>query len=248
MIQQSQIEQMLIETPRENPIDDDMIVFAEIRQDVLDAEFGLFASKWFDYRHMTPMQATKVYIEHYGRIYREVYAETFDKNTAEHIRVVTVESVFEGLQAEHGSKERNKAKKNLTACWRGRQVADILGMPYDLYIQLAFAYRLRFWNQRYLPQPQHLYGEFEVEKIQARWQEEQAASLFTAQHPAYLVQNYAGAAHQDAHHEWLFRQAELRTDGPWHLAKFVRDDVLPFDKLEYRIAPEELDRVQRYLN
>lgn len=247
MIEQTWIEKTLAEMPRESPVEDDILMFGEIRQDILGLEPGLYASKWFDYRHMTPIQATKTYIEHYGRIYREVYAEMLDRASAEHIRVITVDSVMNGLLAED-PKTRKKSKKNLTGCWRGRQVADILGMPYDLYIQHAFAYRLRFWNQRYLPQPQHLYGEFDVEKIQERWQDEQAASLFVAQHPAYLIQNYVGAAHQDDHHEWLFRQAELRTDSAWHLARFVQDDMLPIEKLDFRFAPEIVSQVRQHLH
>jgi len=233
--------------PREDPIDDELAVFPFIQKDALALELDLFATKWFDYRHLTPWQATRLYIDQYQVVYRRVYARHFDRERAEHIKVLTLDDVIEGIKNPLDAKRYTKSKRMLSAGWSGRQMADLMGIPYEIYIELAFEFRLRFWNQSYLPQPQHLYNERDVERIQERWEEMQASLLYVSQHPAYNTANYCGAAYQHDYHEWLFRQAEYRPDPAYLLAGFVKNEQLTLEKIECRVAPEIFERVKREL-
>lgn len=247
---------------RVSPIEDDAMAWLFVTdKKLLEFELELYASKWFDYRELTSFQATRLYMEAFGDAYRKHYRINIDRSAAEHIKPVTVEKVMKGLEesrtappADAGPqmiKERDKRiKKARTAfigCWRGRQVADALGMPYDVYCDLAFEYRMNFWNRATMPQPTHLYSEMVVEKIQERWEELQARKLYLSDKPAYMVQNYAGIAHQDDYHEWLMKQAGMRANPPFFLAQFVDDDLLPLDKLEARYDEHVMERVGRYL-
>ncbi|WP_326894423.1 hypothetical protein U8P73_36690 (plasmid) [Rhizobium beringeri] len=132
-----------------------------------------WSRKWFDYRHMTLLQATHKYMEVYGDIYRRIFAREFDRERAEHIRPLNFDTILGALRPDGqvDTKKVTKAKKQLVGCWRGRQVADMLGCPYEVYIDLAFTYRMRRWKQNNMPQPLHLYHEYDVEKIADRWEE-----------------------------------------------------------------------------
>lgn len=231
-----------IDAPRTTTLHEDCLTMV-VNKKVLEFDLELYQTKWFDYRTLTPFAATMHYVQAYGRIYREVFAAERDYVAAEHIRVPGVDNLVSEIR--NGA---TKAKALLTAMWRGRQVADALGMPYADYIDLAFNYRLRRWQQRGLPQPHQLYHEYDVEKIQERWEELQASRLYLSDHPAYLVQNYAGIPYQDDYHEWLFKQAGLRSDPDLFLARFVGDDLLPVEKVEARLDAHRLERFNRYLN
>lgn len=231
--------------PRESPIDDDMLAYRFVTDKrLLDFELELFATKWFDYRELTPLQATRLYIEAFVQKYREHYRVNFDAIAGKYVTPISIEKIWKGMREQNLSR-RDKA--NFVGCWRGRQCADALGMPYDVYVDLALTARLNYWNRRNMPQPTHLYSEMVVEKVQERWEELQARKLYLSDRPAYLVQNYAGIAHQDDYHEWLMKQAGLRSNPAEFLACFVNEDVLPLEKVESRYDEHMLERIRRYV-
>jgi hypothetical protein len=123
-----------------------------------------------------------------------------------------------------------------------------MGMPYKLYIRTIMTSRLKYWQQRHLPQPHQLYGRIDVERCMTKWEEMQAGSMYLAEHSAYMVQNYQGIAHQDDYHEWLFKQASLRQNPPVYLAQFINDDLLPFDKVAARYDEDTLERIHRHIH
>lgn len=225
-------------TPARTTFESDVLAFTFIRKDWLELELGLFATKWFDYRQLTPVEATERYIDAYRLAFRNHYARALDRERADHIKVLGGEDPLAGFPDR---KMRNK----LVGCWRGRQVADMLGMPYETYTELAMGFRLRFWQRAYLPQPQHLYHEMDLEKIQARWEELQTAKLFYSELPVYRIESYRGVAFQNDHHEWLIGQAQKRSNSRVVLARFVQDGLLPIEKA-YARTPERLhDELRR---
>lgn len=212
-------------------------------KDVVDRELDLFSTKWFDYRHMTPLQATGAYIEAYVKVYRDIYAREFDRARAEYITPINFERLLGGLKRGGTPKD----KRQFVGCWKGRQIADMLTMPYEVYIEMAFTFRMRRWKQNTMPQPTHLYHEYDVEKIVDRWVELKAARIYTAEHSAYLVQNYQGIKHQDDYHEWLFAQADARLATAEHLAEFIKTDQLPIEKVIARVDQRTFEMVEYFL-
>lgn len=67
------------------------------------------------------------------------------------------------------NKARLKAREEFSGFWHGRQIADALSMPYNIYINLVITKRLRNWCNRFLPRPIHLYRDIEVEYAQEKW-------------------------------------------------------------------------------
>jgi hypothetical protein len=231
------------EDERQSPLESDYFAQAFINKKFQAFDLELYNLKWFDYRFMTPLEATKTYIGVYGGIYRRIYAREIDRARSEFVRPITFEHIKKGLD-----EDTVKAKRAFTGCWRGRQFADALGMPYEHYIELAFTYRMRAWNRPYLPQPEHLYHQIDLEKIQNRWEELQPTRLWTSDHPAYLVHNYADISVQNDYHEWLFKQAALRGNAQECLARLVNMDQLPVSKVRARLTEDyQLDRFEYYL-
>jgi hypothetical protein len=211
-------------------LESDIFAQSFIKKKWQEFDLELFGLKWFDYRFMTPLEATKEYLRVYGDVYRSIYGRTIDITRVDFLRVLSYEKLQPGLLENDP-----KAKANFTACWRGRQFADALGMPYKVYLEYAFTYRMRNWQRAYLPLPQHLYHEYDLERIQVRWEELQRADIWVADDPAYMSQNYCNAPAQNDYHEWLFKLASLRTNGPEWIARFVKEDRLPMQKAIVRL-------------
>lgn len=229
---------------RDHPLESDYYATAFIPKKVQAFDKGLYDTKWFDYRFMTPLGATKEYMRVYGEVYRTIYARNIDRARAEYLHPISFHKVKPGL--ERGDQ---KARRQFTGCWRGRQFADAIGMPYKTYLEWMFHFRMRAWQQSTMPQPQQLYHEIDLERTQEKWEELQEADLWLAEHPAYLVQNYEGTPAQNAYHEWLFKQAGLRSNVPEFLAQFVHNDQLPADKVYARLEDEwMIERFEYYLD
>lgn len=146
-------------------------------------------SKWFAYRFMSPLAATK----HFSDLYREgvkaYVREHQDRDLAEQVQGLAL-NVF------------SKPSGSLTELWRTRQKADELGLPYELLIEfgLYFAGR-RKW--RFTPRPCQLFGSkksdvawpIELEKfLEERYP---SALLGIEGLPQYRAENYQGLAPQD---------------------------------------------------
>lgn len=208
----------------------DEMAHVGIRKIWQQMELSLFTSKWFDYRFMHPSEATYLYAHHWERVYRRFYKMNVDAQRADVIKVFNKSNIF-------------KDKANLPGLWRGRQHADGLGIPYDLYITLAFKENLRFWNRSHLPRPQHCYSGRVIEAIQQAWPEHQAANLFYSRLPTYHNDNYAETNEQKAHHEWLMDQAGRRAAPAWVLGKFVKDGILPIEKIVARFGDDMPEKI-----
>jgi hypothetical protein len=237
-----QVQPAIDDTPRPDPIEDDLVAFRFIDKGLLAIDPELFRTKWFDYRMMTPLQATRHYIEAFGEVYRDYFAAEFSKTASQFIKVPSIDEIFQGL-----AELSQKHMMQFSGMWRGRQVADAIGMPYKDYIHSVMGLRLRFWSQGHLPQAQHLYKAEDVEKVVDKWEAMQASRLYLSDDSAYMIENYGGIAHQDDYHEWLFKQASLRGN-PWYvLAQFINQNRLPLDKVEARFDPDLVERVHRYI-
>ncbi len=231
-----------VDAERELSLEDDAFMMMHVPTKLQKFDSDLYQTKWFDYRRMNPVQATGAYIKAYGEIYRRIYARDLDHERAQHLKIITATELMAGV-----CNNDKKAKRKLSGFWRGRQVADALGIPYELYIEHAFTFRMRRWQRAHMPQPEHLYHEYDVEKIQELWEELQAGRLYLPEDPAYLVQNYQGIPYQNDFHEWLFKQAKLRGNEAYLLADLIERDLMPIDKVAARVEPMVYEQIESYL-
>jgi hypothetical protein len=219
--------------------DYDVLAWTRINKEWLELERGLMTSKWFDYRFLHPVQATLVYANAFHKAYRAAFASTIDHRAAEHIRLFDEATLFEPESKAH--------KIRLAGLWRGRQVADAIGMPYEVYCTMALKETLRYWKQRYLPQPAQIYSERIVERVVEAWAERQKAILMFSRLPIYRNERYLGTQPQNDHHEWLFTQAQLRADPVSWVGEFVRQELIPAAKVRSRFESETIERIRDLL-
>lgn len=228
-------------------LDDILAMFVDEKH--RDHDRALFATKWWDYRMMTPTEATLAYIDAFGVEVRKIYARDIDYERAQHIHVVTGASVRKGLL-----ENEQKAKRAFAGFWRGRQVADALGMPYDVYTAEVLNSRMRYWAnvkvqdrkgkwRTKLPTATQLYGERDVERVQARWEELQASRVFYSEHHAFLPQNYVGAPVQDAYFAYLAERAGRSSNRIAMLADMVEHDRLPVEYLHQHVEQGICEKV-----
>jgi len=215
----------------------DLLAYRYVQKKFLQFERLLAHTKWFDYRFLHAVEATKLYVAAFEKEYRAAYASTFSTLNAQYVKVTGWADMM---------KDMEKHKAMFAGFWRGRQVADAMGMPYDLFIRLALKERLRFWKRRYMPNPSMLYSDIIVERVAELWKERQSARLYVGDHQNYRLHRYIGTQAQNDHHEWLFAQAQLRSNPQYQLARFIKDELLPEEKVKTRVGQETFERVLSY--
>jgi hypothetical protein len=225
-----------------------------IKNDWVTVETALYRGKWFDYRFMNPVQATYLYAHEFVKAYKQAFSVNIDTATAQFVKPLDVERMF--VEPEQKQDETEKAfrkrvashKMRTTGIWRGRMVADAMGMPYEVYLELAFHWTLRYWQQRHLPRPQQLYSDLVVERATIAWEERQQAEFYYSALPQYKNGLYHEASAmianndrlegtilhaQNQHHEWILTQCQDRVNGHELLAQMVfHDEVLPLEKVK----------------
>jgi hypothetical protein len=190
-------------------------------------ERELFQTKWWDYRFMTPFEATCAYIDAFGQQARKVYSRDIDSERAAHIKVVTSAKVVDAFLQNDA-----KAKRAMSGFWRGRQVADAIGMPYPAYVFEAISQRMRRWQRAYLPSENQIYQEGDVERVSSRWSEVAASRIHYSDHHAYLSQNYEGAPAQKGYYDYLVQRSAQTGDKIMTLVDMVEADRISLEYLQ----------------
>lgn len=160
-----------------------------VMPDVLEKERELAHTKWFAYRFLTPLEATKLFARLYRAGYKAYVRRNLDVNEAENVS---------GL----GIRIFSQPGRSLTELWKARQRADALRLPYDLLIEFGFAFaERRTW--KHAPRPAQLFGSkdsdiawpLEIEK----WLEDRLplAVQRLDGFPQYRIESYRGFPAQD---------------------------------------------------
>lgn len=208
-------------------------------------ESELFASKWWDYRTMHPMQATYHFVDAYKRAYKRAYSRRQDSEHAKWLKVFAHDDFTEG------------AASTRTALWLARQRADKIGCSYDFFCSLAMHYaERRDWTM--LPRPQAMYSDkpmFEGDHtisdvVQAAWAKKQQTELMYSTQEFYRVENYCQNPHQRDHQRMLLKRLGSSPNRAPLVATLVFEHRVVFeDAVKQAITDGELliKRAQRYI-
>ena len=210
-----------------------------------------YGTKWWDYRRLTPGHSFLLFAHHYYKAYkisaRKVLAErarqkasTRNQMGAALIGVANVQFSVEEIW--------DRDKGHLTGMWNAMLMADELGIPYDTYCRLGNQAAIDgLWKR--LPRPSHLYGNKIGAALLNSWETLSRDRLFTAKHPLYSLDNYAGLPVQDAYQEWLIEQLKERGDPTTALATVVyRSPQLPEAKAKAEFPATALNRARLMAN
>ena len=201
------------------------------RTDLMD-ERTLHHHKWFDYRFMSPKEATKIFRTKYQRVYRWKYGQN-----------VNTEKSMNKFGVRRGTPEDHRAE--FTSFWRARQSADLLGMPYDVFLWAAYEVLLSGGFQR-IPYINQLFGKHQLRiAIAAMTQREEhcESRLMFSALPLYQEESFHGLAAQVANQDWVLEQLKTRTDHAIGRACFTLR-ILPAERAMLAFGQERLENAR----
>lgn len=177
-----------------------------IMPEVLEHERELAHSKWFAYRFMSPLAATKLFAEIYRKGVKAYVRKHRDINEAEKANGIA-DNIF------------SRPSGSLTQLWKARQRADKFCLPYDELIEFAFHFvGRRRW--RSTPRPIQLFGSknsdvawsLEIDKFL----EERLPMALSRMPilPQYQTENYRHLPVQNAFREYVLEDLQTRK-GNW---------------------------------
>lgn len=208
-----------------------------IMPEILAKERELIQKKWFAYRFMTPLAATKLFAELYTQGLKRYVRAHRDIEESKKVTGLS-RSIFDSPSG------------SLTQLWQARQRADEMGLPYELLIEFSFLFAgRRKWKSS--PRPIQLFGS---DKSAVAWRLELDKFLEDRmplwisrmeQMAHYRLENYRGLDAQNDFREYLttyMRKVEKRW--PLLIGNFCKKDrFLPLEDALNIVPEDQRERV-----
>jgi hypothetical protein len=172
---------------------------------VIREERDLYTTKWFDYRFLSPTEATNLFKLEYTKAFKIAWSQYQDRNEAEFKSGLFKMPNFR----KPSRKDTTNLKREYTSIWRARQSADVLGVPYDFLIRETIEALMASGRCQTLPRPNQIAGALSDEAIRSRvkqqWRDWAALnfSSMISRLPQYMDHAYRGLHAQDAHRDWV---------------------------------------------
>ncbi|WP_232627634.1 hypothetical protein [Methylobacterium sp. Leaf118] len=183
-------------------------------------ERDLAQMKWFDYRFLSPVQATLHYVDEYQRVFRLKWRRHFDSTDAGKKRGIATGGLFH-------------SRKEFSEFWNARVHADSMGVRYDVYISTAMETALRRAKQKRLLRAGQMRRADCIQAIEKRWEEELAGSRWLSELPHYRGENHCALPAQFAHQEHVAHGVRKRSNGALALGMAIDElRVLPVETAE----------------
>lgn len=187
----------------------------------LAVEDFLLPRKWPAYRFMSPMQATMLFIKTYKNSYKQAVKAHIDRDIADRM---TPKSTL----------KTSSNNAHFTQVWIARQLADSVGLPYDVYLNFCFYFATRV-KRRFLPQPNQLVFTDKSERawfmrMHKAWGENERKLALDRMDvmPEYFIDNDHGLPAQKAFRENLL---ELGNNSYTHFPTFIGKRVVSLRQL-----------------
>ena len=171
---------------------------------LLQEEAALYGSKYWDYRFMHPAQATQLFAHSYARAKKHAVERRTDIWVGRNMKGIKDPVIFD------------LGQRAVIGFWKGRQMADRMGIPYDFYCEAAmlFADVARWENLPTATQlysdnvPEHLrttdFAVSMIAYIEKRWLDRMETAACFATHEDYLAVNYVGSSAQNSYLNYCF--------------------------------------------
>lgn len=193
-------------------------------------------TKWFDYRFLSPLDATGLFAQKYHEVFRwkwGIYFATIEGPKKQAIRKGNWQS----------------SRREFTSFWNARQFADLLGVPYEFFCEHAIEVLMRKgWTT--IPRPNQLYPSSAIsriiERVQQAWQEHCSDVTFMMSDlPQYHLSNFIGEPAQSLHQDWIVDQIRLRHGRPRTIAAAcIQAGVLPIHRAHFEFGPSRVKQAQ----
>lgn len=146
-------------TPMRRRVQELVLVREIIDPAFLAAEPSLLQTQWVQYGYMSSLERTELFCRLYLEAYRRDYAKYRDCNRA-HERCPVDPELFKNEPGE------------INSLWHARQLADEIGMRYDMFLSAVMGWATNTTGRKYFPQPNQLYGPRQLELALEKWERE----------------------------------------------------------------------------
>jgi len=204
------------------------LAYSRLPLELLDAEPELTQTRWPLYGYMTAVECSREFLRAYLKVYRDSWDQQLGQAGEGRFQAPLAEKLFANADAE------------LTSLWKGRQAADLLGVPYSFFVASAFEF---CWNYRRMPRPNQLYGDKgALDHVMERSQRlnilQQLDEVFDGR---FLVRNYRNDPPQNALHDLLCSHlAQMHAKEQMHALNelVVLRELLPLDRVRAHLGEE----------
>ncbi|MGF3021653.1 hypothetical protein ACQVP2_02340 [Methylobacterium aquaticum] len=162
-------------------------------------ERELAKTKWFDYRFLSPIEATLKFVEDYQRAYRVQWRQSFDTATADKKRAIASGGLWHD-------------RKEFTEFWNARAHADWLGVDYFIYCMVSMETALRRARQKRILRPGQMRSKDCVQAVQKRQEEEMSGRVWLSELPHYREENFCALPDQIAHQRHVAQTVRRRSN------------------------------------
>jgi len=220
----------------------DALALKFIPINLLQEEAELNETKFWDYRFMHPTQATQHYAECYAAALKRAVSRRTDLWVGLMMKGLKKPVIFE-LPA-----------RAITGFWRGRQMADRIGCPYDFYCEHAmqFADKARM---TFLPSSSQMYTRTVPERLKGlpslveyiveRWVARTSHSSFYATDDAYLAENYVEGQEQIRYLNYLFSKIKGSSYPEGVLATILEKGQVSHEQILFAFPQSGKDLLRR---
>lgn len=204
----------------------DIFALSYIDAEILSLEWECFKSKWFDYRALHPSMATSLFGKTFNLIKAEIHRKEVDENEAKWM-----------LANAHKFRLEEQTERNIKAFWRARQVADLIGMRYDLFCRAAFDFLRNKKSWKRMPNPSQLYAKDVVAACVAAWEFEKKAQLIKPKSRFCLADS--DAWFKKEFDQWFIGQIVTRQNKNELLKAAVEDGILTVQSIKEVLCPPQ---------
>ncbi|WP_157182119.1 hypothetical protein [Methylobacterium sp. WSM2598] len=162
------------------------------------AERDVAQTKWFDYRFLSPVEATLKFVEEYQRAYRIQWSRNFETAVAADKRGIASGELWHDRQ-------------EFSTFWNARVHADTLGMGYFIYCYTNMETAVRRAKQTRLLRPGQMRTADCIKAVKERWEEELVGARWLSELPHYRTENFCGLPDQLAHQQHVARTTRKRS-------------------------------------
>jgi len=186
-------------------------------------ENRLYGMKWFDYRELHFIKATYLFADEYAKAYQAMTKKVVDFERAPFVTGFKGEDIFV------------ESSRNYKGFYKARFSADMLGMPYDFYVNYAMNWAInRLWKR--FPRPVQLYSRPLLEDMVEAWQDSCRAQIPMPTNERFYDQQDCET--KDAFQIWLCGMIKARSNPEMALGNFLFQNPM----ISSRIAVENFDK------
>ena len=213
------------------------------------AESDLFQSKWWDYRHLTVVEATRLFGQCFSGETRRIIRAHIDDTPPKLLMDGTYKD-WEPLQK--GDIFRPPLRETAVKAWkskihsliRARQDCDRAGVPYPFYMRVALRHwyfgRYYFIQHRTMPSTAMLNSPECYNAVLQSWMEAIASQIQVATHDRYRLPQSEAHPDIEAHQVWLCKQIARKPEPKYALRKFMQLGFLSREIAEQHFSPMQL--------